>query len=572
MISETDRLNYHLRNVARHKAPHHLWLWGASAAALIFITAALAWANHLSTEDSTVAGNVHFAGVDLSGASIGEAAEVVESRAEELLGTPISLVTGGEDLVATAEELGFSYDSSSVLNKATAARHVGSPLDVFLDWSASFFTTIEIADVIVFDAGAAREHLAAAPEMVLTAPVEPVLTMDGANHLYVVSGVNGLSVDIDDLVTRIGDIDLMHGPRTIEARQVAVPPAVADSEAEATSERLNGLTKGGMEVLVGSAHKTLTAAALRRHIRVQANGGQYRVEFDVAGLETELEAAFDEPVGPLVAPTMDIVDGDVVIVDAGDPPVVCCDPSSVRQAAEEILAGGIGPWRLDPRPSDDPELIAWSDGSLIVNKVGEFTTPHSCCQSRVTNIQLMADIVRGIYLFPGQSVSLNEYVGQRTRAKGFVAGGAIRNGRLGNEVGGGVSQFATTIFNAAYFAGLDFDTYRSHSIYFSRYPYGREATISNPTPDLILNNTTEYPVLIWTSYTDRSITVTMYSTQNIEVLELGQRVSRRNRCTHVETDRQRIYLDGTVVVDTFEANYRPGEGLDCSGNLISTGT
>lgn len=240
--------------------------------------------------------------------------------------------------------------------------------------------------------------------------------------------------------------------------------------------------------------------------------------------------------------------------------------------AEQILAGGTGPWRLEPRASDDPEWTAWSDGSLIVDKVGEFTTPHRCCQARVTNIQLMADIVRGIYLLPGQSVSLNEFVGPRTREKGFVAAGAIRSGRMTDEVGGGVSQFATTIFNAAYFAGLDFDTYRSHSIYFSRYPYGREATISNPTPDLAINNNTDYPVLIWTSYTDRSITVTMYSTKNIVVEELGQRVSRRNRCTHVETDRQRTYRDGTVVVDTFEANYRPGEGLDCNGNPIPTGT
>ena len=61
-------------------------------------------------------------------------------------------------------------------------------------------------------------------------------------------------------------------------------------------------------------------------------------------------------------------------------------------------------------------------------------------------------------------------------------------------------------------------------------------------------------VLIWTSYTDRSITVTMYSTTHIDVVEVGQRVSRRNKCTHVETDRQRTYPDGTVVIDTFEAN------------------
>jgi vancomycin resistance protein YoaR len=323
-----------------------------------------------------------------------------------------------------------------------------------------------------------------------------------------------------------------------------------------------------MEVLVGTGHRILTTAGLRRHLRVQANGGQYRIEFDLVGLQEELESAFTKPVGPFEAPVLDIVDGDVVVVSAADPPPVCCDPESVRRAAEGILAGGTGPWRLEARVSDDPQWVAWSDGSLIVDNVGEFTTLHSCCQSRVVNIQRFADLVRGAYLLPGEILSLNEHVGVRTRENGFVAAGAIRSGSLTDEIGGGVSQFATTIFNAAYFAGLDFETYRSHSLYFSRYPFGREATISNPAPDLVLSNTTNYPVLIWTSYTDRSITVTMYSTQHIDVVELGQRVSRRARCTHVETDRQRTYPDGKVVVDTFEANYRPGEGLDCSGNRI----
>ena len=360
--------------MARNKAPHHLWLWGAVAAALMFISAALAWANHLSTEGTTVAGNVHLAGIDLSGASIDDAREVVESRAEQLLGTPINLVTGGEGLVTTAEELGFSYDTSSVLDKVTTARHMGSPMNVFLDWSASFFSIMEVTDVIAFDAAVARKRLAEAPEMVLATPIEPALTMEGTDYLYVIAGVDGLSIDIDDLVARIGAIDLMEGPQTIEASQLVTSPAVTDSEAEATSERLNGLTKGGMEVLVGSAHRTLTTAALRRHLRVEANGGQYRVEFDVTGLQTELESAFDEPVGRFDTPTMDVVDGDVVVVSAGDPPPVCCDPSSVRRAAEEILAGVTGPWRLEPRASDNPEMVAWSDGSLIVDKVGEFTT------------------------------------------------------------------------------------------------------------------------------------------------------------------------------------------------------
>jgi vancomycin resistance protein YoaR len=203
-----------------------------------------------------------------------------------------------------------------------------------------------------------------------------------------------------------------------------------------------------------------------------------------------------------------------------------------------------------------------------VDKVGEFTTPHACCETRVRNIQRMADLVRGVYLVPGERLSLNEFVGPRTVENGFFAAGAIRQGHLIQEVGGGVSQFATTIFNAAYFAGMDFEEYRSHTIYFSRYPYGREATISNPAPDLVMTNITEYPILVWTSYTDDSITVSMYSTAHILVEEIDQRTSRRGACTHVETDRQRTYPDGRVVVDTFLADYRPAEGIDCNGNPI----
>ncbi len=71
-------------------------------------------------------------------------------------------------------------------------------------------------------------------------------------------------------------------------------------------------------------------------------------------------------------------------------------------------------------------------------------------------------------------------------------------------------QFATTLFNAAFFGGLDFVQYQPHSIYIDRYPFGREATVSWPSVDLKLSNPTEYPVLIWTEYTPTSITVKLF--------------------------------------------------------------
>ena len=122
------------------------------------------------------------------------------------------------------------------------------------------------------------------------------------------------------------------------------------------------------------------------------------------------------------------------------------------------------------------------------------------------------------------------------------------------------------MFNAAFFAGLDLDDYKAHSIYISRYPYGREATLNYPDVDLAVINNTPYAILIWTEYTDTSITVQMYSTHYWDVEQTGQSSWRSGACTAVETDRSRTNPEGQTFADSVNALYRPGEGLDCAGH------
>ena len=553
--------------VARHRPPQLGWLWGGFGAALLFLFVSGAWASHIAGAGEFVAPNVKFMGADLSGASSERVESVVRARSRLLLSTHITIDTGESLLVLRADELGFDYAVSDVVDEVRLARHDGGSLTTFVHWLTAPLTGVQVDDDITFDPLAARSRLGAAPELTLALPIEPRLTTSGTNYLHLVAGVDGVGVNVGALIEDLAEIDLTKRDQMIVGEPHTLLPSVTDDYADEIGRRLNDLTDGGMEVLVGFSHATLTTAQLRRHLKPISANGRVQVAFDIVGLHAELERAVNGPVDRFDKPVMDIVDGDIVVVEPGEPPPFCCDVDSVRLAGEGILAGGVGPWRLESRESDNATLAAWADGSLIVDKVGEFTTSHSCCQPRVSNIQRMADLVRGTYLVPGETLSLNRKV-SRTRANGFVADGAIRFGRLTDEVGGGVSQFATTIFNTAYFAGLDFDEYRSHSIYFRRYPFGREATVSSPSPDLVIANTTDYPVLIWTSYDSRNITVTMYSTKNVDVVELGQRVSRRGKCTYVETDRQRTYDDGRVVADTVEATYRPAEGLDCNGNPV----
>jgi vancomycin resistance protein YoaR len=210
-------------------------------------------------------------------------------------------------------------------------------------------------------------------------------------------------------------------------------------------------------------------------------------------------------------------------------------------------------------------------GQEIQGPAPGFTTYHACCEPRVTNIHKIADIVRGTVIPPDGTFSVNDTVGQRTTAKGFVEAGAIRDGVHVPEIGGGVSQFATTTFNAAYFAGLDIEESQSHSEWFSRYPPGREATMGFPHPDLVIHNNTPYGVMIWTSYTDTSLTVTMYSTHYATAEQTASNESMSGQCRVVVTTRTRSYPDRASETDQFRSTYRPS-GKTCDGTPTSTST
>ena len=141
--------------------------------------------------------------------------------------------------------------------------------------------------------------------------------------------------------------------------------------------------------------------------------------------------------------------------------------------------------------------------------MGTFTTRYPG-QPRVRNIRRIAAAVDGTVIPPGGQFSLNGISGPRTTAKGYVKAPFIADGKIVPSVGGGVSQASTTIYNAAYFAGLQLDTSQPHSLFIDRYPPGREATLNFPDIDLKWTNDTEAPVVVRTVTDATSITVQLY--------------------------------------------------------------
>ncbi|MFH7321987.1 VanW family protein [Aeromicrobium sp. JJY06] len=181
----------------------------------------------------------------------------------------------------------------------------------------------------------------------------------------------------------------------------------------------------------------------------------------------------------------------------------------------------------------------------IKERISSFTTEYPHADYRNTNQAEAARRIDGVVLEPGETFSFNDIVGERTAANGFVSGFVINGGVFREELGGGVSQVATTAYNAAFFGGLDDVEHHPHAFYIDRYPVGREATIYYGSLDLRFRNPYKTGVVIH-AWVDKSapgtvgrMNVEMYGTKVYDVKSRSSdRYNFRNPGTQYDdTDR-----------------------------------
>lgn len=150
--------------------------------------------------------------------------------------------------------------------------------------------------------------------------------------------------------------------------------------------------------------------------------------------------------------------------------------------------------------------------------IGTYTTNTTSNSKRNTNVRLAAEALNGTIVGPGQEVSFNDTVGQRTEAKGYQGAAAYNNGEVVQEIGGGVCQVSTTLYNAALKAGMKISMRRSHTFEPSYVTPGMDATVSWGGPDFRFINTSSSAIGIKASYSNQTVTVSIYG---VPVLEDG---------------------------------------------------
>ncbi|MET0999715.1 MAG: VanW family protein [Marmoricola sp.] len=187
------------------------------------------------------------------------------------------------------------------------------------------------------------------------------------------------------------------------------------------------------------------------------------------------------------------------------------DVAVLRGAQRQLVVEG---------KATQPEFTTAEAKALgVKERVSTFTTNFPYAEYRNVNLTRAAELIDGTLLQPGETFSLNRIVGERTKANGFTEGYIVSDGIFKKDLGGGVSQIATTTFNAMFFAGLKDVEHKPHSVFIDRYPEGREATVAWPSLDLRFTNVTPHAVLVKASVrkstpsTEGAATVSMYSTK-----------------------------------------------------------
>ena len=190
------------------------------------------------------------------------------------------------------------------------------------------------------------------------------------------------------------------------------------------------------------------------------------------------------------------------------------------------------------------------NGELFSDLLGTQTSNYSSSSaSRATNVELAASKINGVILNPGDSFSYNDTVGQRTEAAGFKAAGAYANGKVVNEVGGGICQVSSTLYCAVLYANLEITARTCHYFPVSYLPAGLDATVSWGGPEFKFVNNRTFPVKIVAKCAGRNLTVEIWGT------DLDG--------SYVEMNYTKGSASGGFTADTYRSVY------DKDGNLIS---
>ena len=494
----------------------------AGAAALLLAWGGIAW---WTTQH--IASGTTVSGVDVSGLSPKKAHERIGKGVGDQLAQPVTLTVGQGSSELVPAKSGISVDTDASVKKLTG--FTLNPLTLAQRLSGQHTDA-----VIRIDSTALRGALEDRVDTMANGAVSATVTLDGTKPVTTPAS-NGIGLDVDASLKQIGGTWPL-GKKTLAMAEGTATPAITDEEAsEFVDGTLTPLLSSGLTVNTadaGAQSKNPGAAAAfspqdtAEMLKISSEGGTLSATFDPTALRDAIVARVGQVETPAQNATWKI-DGSATGAPGARPQYVpAAQGKTIDTAAlsASLLKAGTSATDVAGRTVTLPMVVAEPTVKTPQNEwgiseaIGEFATPYNAGDApRTQNLTRGAELVNGTVVKPGEVFSLEKTLGEVDGEHGFAAAGVIQNGEHVDAMGGGLSQVATTVFNAGFEAGMDDTEHHPHQYYFERYPAGREATLWTGNLDMKFTNSTPHAVLVQAWLDGEQIHVRMWSTKYYDV-------------------------------------------------------
>ncbi len=459
---------------------------------------------------SRLASGVQIAGVDVGGKTPGEAERILKEKSDSLASTPVTFRVGQHVWRLQPRRLGIQVDWSAAVDAVRRQGQGFGPLRGFRRLDLRFFGADVAPPTQVYDA-ALRYWLDRIERTVDSPHRDASIVLHGLTPAIVPSRTGQV------LDRHAATATIVRALASLERDPVGLPvrvdrPKVNANDLTVTQAQVRTALSAPLHLTLGQTRWNLRPAKIARLLELPADG---RSDLRIGGKGasrwfTALSKRVDrEPKDATWA-----ISSNRIRVVPDQPGYLLDVPHSATAMLHAALVteASLRSAKLVVEKSEANRSTSDAEAMQIRGLVASYQTFYGGEPNRIHNVQLVAHLVDGHVIAPGATFSFNQATGARTAAKGFKEAPVIINGELQTGLGGGVCQVSTTVFNAAYEAGLPIVSRTNHALYISHYPQGRDATVNYPDVDLKFTNDTGHWLLLRTWVGSSSLTVALYGT------------------------------------------------------------
>ena len=457
-----------------------------------------------------IAGGVRIDGIDVGGLEATDARALLERRAGALAGRPIVFVAAGHRFAVRPNELGVVSDWKEAVASAQRQGDGFGPLRGFKRLDVDFFGADVTPPTTVLN-GSLQYELNQIAKKVDRLPVDAAVVRRGL-AIVVLPARTGVRLDRSAaaqlMVERLASLDRTSAPVPLplnttrpHVRALALIPVAAQARLALSAP---------VRLRLGPTRWLVRPKRLAQLLELPS-GGQTALRIGGPAAESWLKQLGARVETPPRNATWAVSGPHVRLVPA-KPGLQLDAVGSVQAVLHAALRPRVRVAQLVVEEEPAKRTTAQASKMGINALVSTYTTIYGGIPNRIHNVELVAHLVNDKLIAPGETFSFNKTTGARNAAKGFLVAPVIVNGELTTGLGGGVCQVSTTVFNAAFEAGVQITDRTNHALYISHYPQGRDATVDYPDVDLKFVNDTDHWLLLRTFVGPSSLTVSLYGT------------------------------------------------------------